>query len=174
MDKDVKVKPVNHCSLNICNRNGKPIATAPQVDGLFVLKRALESTEYTDIDESCLLALMTTGRASRHDAEKRMLWHRPLAHVSVKALGTFLTITDAPRMTWKCDCTCCIKCKLARKTFTLNTTFHASEPLQLVHSDLCGPLEAAIGGASYMLRFIHNAMRRPDEYTFMFKSQALD
>jgi len=37
MDKDVKVEPVNHYSLNLYNRHGKLIATAPQVDGLFIL-----------------------------------------------------------------------------------------------------------------------------------------
>ena len=90
MDKDVKVEPVNHYGLNLYNCHGKLIATAPQVDGLFVLDRVLdrapESTEYTDIDDSCLLALKTTGHASRHDAEKRILQHRCVAHVSLKAL----------------------------------------------------------------------------------------
>jgi len=76
MDKDVKVEPVNHYSLNVYNRHGMLIATAPQVDGLFVLDRAPESTEYTDIDDSCLLALKPTGHASRHNAEKRMMCHR--------------------------------------------------------------------------------------------------
>ena len=76
MDKDVKVEPVNHYGLNLYNRQGKLIATAPQVDGLFVLDRALESTKYTNIDDSFLLAHKTTGHASLHDAEKRMLWHR--------------------------------------------------------------------------------------------------
>jgi len=33
MDKDVKVERVNNCGLNLYNRHGKLIATAPQVDG---------------------------------------------------------------------------------------------------------------------------------------------
>jgi hypothetical protein len=136
MDKDVKVEPVNHYGLNLYNCHGKLIATAPQVDGLFVLDRAPESTEYTDIDDSCLLALKTTGHASRHDAEKRILWHRRLAHVGLKALEILPTITDAPKMTGKYDCESCIKCKLARKPFTPNTTSRATEPLQLGHSDI--------------------------------------
>jgi hypothetical protein len=73
MDKDVNVEQVNHYSLNLYNHHRKLIVTAPQVDGLFlldrVLDRASQSTEYTDIDDSCLLALKTTGHASRHDAE---------------------------------------------------------------------------------------------------------
>ena len=96
-DKDVKVEPVNHYGLNLYNCHGKLIATAPLVDGLFVLDRVLDqapgSTEYTDIDnDSCLIALKTTGPSSRHDDETWMLWHRRLAHVSLKALEILRTL----------------------------------------------------------------------------------
>jgi hypothetical protein len=36
VDIDVKVEPANHYGLNLYNRHGKLIATAPQVDGLLV------------------------------------------------------------------------------------------------------------------------------------------
>jgi len=177
MDKAVKVELVNHYNLNLYNSNGKFIATALQVDGLFVLDRVLdrapESTEYTNIDDSCLLALETTGHASRHDIEKRMLWHHRLAHIGLKALEILLTITDAPRMTGKCDCESCIKCKLTRKPFT-PTTSRATGPLQLVHSDICGPLETAIGRGRYMLLFIDDTTRHTDEYILKYKSEALE
>jgi hypothetical protein len=108
IDKYVIVEPVNQYGLNLDNRHGKLIATAPQVDGLFVLDRVLEreSTEYTDIDidkDSCLRPLMTTGHASRHDAEKRKLRYRRLAQVGLKAMEFLPTIADTPRMTGKCD-----------------------------------------------------------------------
>jgi hypothetical protein len=75
MDQDVKVEPVNHYGLNLYHCHGKLIATAPQVDGNFILDRVLnrESTEHTNVDDSCLLALKTTGHVSRQNAEKRML-----------------------------------------------------------------------------------------------------
>jgi hypothetical protein len=101
MDKDVKVEPVHHYGLDHFNEHGRLIATPPQVEGLFVLDpvQERESTEYTDIDDSCQLAHYTTGHASQHDAEKRMLWHHRLAHVGLKALEIVPTITDAPEMT---------------------------------------------------------------------------
>jgi hypothetical protein len=80
MDNDVKVEPVNHYGLNLGNPYGKLIATAPEVDGLFVQNRVLdgarELTEYSNINNyRCLLELKPTGHASLHDAEKRMLLH---------------------------------------------------------------------------------------------------
>jgi hypothetical protein len=63
------------------------IATAHQVDGLFVLHRAPESTKYTNIhNDSYLLALTMSGHAYRHDAEKRILWFRCLVHFGLNAL----------------------------------------------------------------------------------------
>jgi hypothetical protein len=78
------------------------IAIAPQVDGQFILDPALESTEYTDIDDRCLLAPKTTGHRSRHNAEMRMYWHCRLAHVGFKALKILQNVvSDVPTMTGK-------------------------------------------------------------------------
>ena len=145
IDKDIKVEPVNQYGLSLYNRHGKLIANAPDVDRLFVVDQAPESTEFTDIHDSWLRALKTTGHGSRQDAEKRMLWPRRLAHLGLKAFEILATITDPPRIPGKCDCPSCIKCKLARKPVT-PTTSRATQPLELGHSDICGPLETAIGG----------------------------
>jgi hypothetical protein len=179
MDKDVKVEPVNHCSLNLYNGRGKLIATAPPVDGVFdldrVLDRSPESTESNNIDDSCLLELKTTGRASRHNVKKRMLSHCRLAHVGLKALEILpKIITDVLTMTGKCDCNSCIKCKLTRKPFTPNTTSRDSEPLQLAHSDICGLMQTAIGGGRYMLLLLDDPTRHPDVYILKYKSEDLE
>ena len=175
MHKDIKVEQVNHCSLNLYDRHGKLIATAPRVDGLFLPDRATESTEHTDIDDSCLHALKTTEHASRHDAAKRMLWHHRVAHVDLKALEILpMVVADTRKMTGKCDCDSCIKCKIARNPFTPNTTSRATEQLQLVHLDICGPLETAIGGGRYMLLFIDDTTRHTDEYILKYESEALE
>jgi hypothetical protein len=87
VDKEVYVEPVNHYSLDLYKCSGNLIATAPQVDGLFVLDPIPDWawTEYSDINDSWLLALTTTGHASWHNAGKRMLWQRHLTHVCLKA-----------------------------------------------------------------------------------------
>jgi hypothetical protein len=76
-------------------------------------------------------------------------------------------------MTGKGDFESCIKCKLDPKPFT-TTTSRATKPLQLVHSDICGPMEPAIGGGRYMLLFIDDATRHMDEYILKYKSEALE
>jgi len=104
-----------------------------------------------------------------------MLWHHRLAHVSLKALEILpKVVADAPKMTGKCNCESCIKCKLTRKPFPPNTTSQATQPLQLVHSDICGPLETAIGGGQYIPLFIDHATRHMDEYILKYKLDALE
>jgi hypothetical protein len=175
MDTDVEVEPVNHYGLNLNNRNCKLIATAPQIDGLFVLDRVLdlELNEYPDIDDRCLLALETSGHASWNDEQKRILWYRCLAHIGLKALEIFTTISHAPKMTGMSNCEGCIMCKLAPKPIA-PTTSCATEPLQLVHSDLCSHLETASRGGRYMLLFIADAMRHTDPYILKYKSEVLE
>jgi len=174
MDKDVNVEPVNHYGLNLSNHDGQ-FTTAPRSDGIFVLNLALESTEYPEVNNvSWLLVPKTTGHASRHNAEKRILWHRRLAHIGLKALVILLkVIADALKTTRKCDCKSCIRCQWARKPFT-PTTSGAIEPQQLVHSDLCGPLETAIRGGHYMPLFIDDNTSHTDEYILKYKSEALE
>jgi len=143
VDRHLKVEQVDHYGLNLYNRHRVLIARTPQVDGLLVPDRFLdrESTEHTDIDDSCLLALNTTGDASWHDVEKRMLRHRRLPHIGLKALEILPKVfADSGKMTGKCHCESCIKSKSARELFTPNTTSCTTEPLHLVHSDICDPL----------------------------------
>jgi hypothetical protein len=95
----------------------------------------VELTKYTIIDNNNnrLLALQTSGDAAWHNAEERMLWHRSLVHVSRKALEILpKVIANTLKMTRKCDCKSCIKCKLVRKLLT-PTTSRATEPRHLVH-----------------------------------------
>jgi hypothetical protein len=82
-------------------------------------------------------------------------------------------VADAPVMTRMCDCESSIKCKMTRKLFTPNSTSRAIEPLQLLHSAICGPLETAITGGRYMLLFIDDATTLTDDYILKEKLEAL-
>jgi hypothetical protein len=130
---------VNHNSVNLKNCHCKLIATAPQVDAQFLENRVLnqfpESTQFTDsVNDSCLLVHMLTDHATQHDAEMQMLRQHSLVHVCLKALKIlWKVVADAAEITRKCNCETCMQRKLTQWPFTLNTTSHARQPLQLVH-----------------------------------------
>jgi hypothetical protein len=104
-----------------------------------------------------------------------MLWHHRLAQIGLKAFKILpQVIADASKMTGKWDCESYIKSKLTRIRCTPNTTSHTTKPRQVVHSDICHPLETAIGGGRYMLLFISDARRHTDEYMLKYKTEALE
>ena len=52
-------------------------------------------------------------------------------------------------------CRTCIKGKIKKATFPVGESKRAKEPLNLVHSDVCGKLNArTMGGAEYFLTFV--------------------
>jgi hypothetical protein len=85
----------------------------------------------------------------------------------------FAELADALKMTGKCDCESCIKCQYHEQPFTLNTTSQATERLQLLHSDICDPLETPIGGGRYVLLYIDGPTRDSDVYIVLSKLEAL-
>ena len=56
-------------------------------------------------------------------------------------------------------CDSCLEGKMTRKSFT-GKGLRAKTPLELVHSDLCGPMNVkARGGYEYFISFIDNYSR---------------
>lgn len=138
----------------VINSEGEVIATAVLDKGVYQLNTSTPSTPI----EKCALA-----------AEKdTTLWHRRLAHLNRKSmielprmvlgLGTEdVQISNEP-------CETCVTGKQARFPFR-TSKYRASEPLELVHSDICGPMETpSLGGNKYFLTFIDDFSR----YTFVY------
>jgi hypothetical protein len=77
-----------------------------------------------------------------------------------------------PVLTGKCHCDSYIKGKNARKPFA-PISKRARKLLELIHGDICSPVERAIGGGHYMLLFIDDATRWTACYILAYKSEAL-
>lgn len=105
------------------------------------------------------------------------LWHRRLGHInriSMKiardktATGIkFIDTNPEP-------CIICLKGKQHRLPFIKSNT-RAMKSLQLIHSDLCGPMEnTSIGGSRYFLTFIDDHTRKVFVYFLSSKEQTLE
>ena len=70
-------------------------------------------------------------------------------------------------------CEPCLACKTKRKPF--GNASHASYPLELVHSDICSPMNLrADHGALYFITFIDDYSCFGYVYVISHKSKALD
>lgn len=84
--------------------------------------------------------------ANSNDKHKKIeniaLWHRRLAHASIPKLNFLLK----QKLDTKMNCVTCAKGKHAKTPFN-HTGQRATELLDLIHSDVCGPMSVnSIGG----------------------------
>jgi hypothetical protein len=89
------------------------------------------------------------------------LWHRRLGHIGYSSLkkmmnkgmveGLPVTAEDVEAAKEICDV--CNKTKLTRLPFPASTT-KTTAPLELIHMDLCGPMEESLGKSKYMATFL--------------------
>ena len=102
---------------------------------------------------------MTTAYAAR--AETPELWHRRLGHLGydnlskLQSMVTGINISPADIKSASTDtCTACTLGKQHRLPFGTSTTV-TSKPLELLHTDLCGPMPVTShGGNSYFITLL--------------------
>lgn len=117
----------------------------------------------------CMLAAKKTNA---------MLWHRRLGHINFQGLKKMrdvavngIEFTDDDTLVKRCEV--CAKAKHARKPFVPSET-HTKNLLEIIHSDLCGPMEnRSISGSRFMLTFIDDFSRKVFVYFLEQKNQVL-
>jgi hypothetical protein len=72
-------------------------------------------------------------------------------------------------------CEACIEGKHQRTSFPKDEASRASKLLELVHSDVCGPMKTASrGGARYIVSFIDDFSRKTHVYLLKVKGEVFD
>nr|AAV88069.1 hypothetical retrotransposon [Ipomoea batatas] len=104
------------------------------------------------------------------------LWHKRLGHMSVKGIDYLAKKSKLSGVKEaKLDkCVHCLAGKQRRVSFMSHPPTRKSEPLDLIHSDVCGPMKVrSLGGASYFVTFIDDYSRKLWVYTLKHKSDVL-
>lgn len=126
------------------------IAEAIQISGLYVLK-----TEH----RACI------GIQSAHSPLCQHMWHRRFGHRELAAikdlenkdLASGIKIVDCGI---KEVCDHCVKGKMTRKPFPKETTHKTKAILDLIHTDVCGPMQTSTpAGKRYLLTIIDDYSR---------------
>ena len=119
--------------LSIFERDGCLLTKVQRIEGrLYLLKLSI-------IDQ----CLITT-----EDSSEDWLWHSRLGHLSFhklkemskKKIADGLPTINVPNKL----CTSCIAGKHHRTPFPKFSTYRAIEPLELIHTDICGPISPLI------------------------------
>ncbi|KAL6287822.1 hypothetical protein ACE6H2_012212 [Prunus campanulata] len=111
--------------------------------------------------------------------ESSWLWHRRYGHLNYLSL-MLLQEKDMVQGLPKLQeaekvCSGCAIGKSHRSSFNKEKVWRASQPLELIHSDICGPMQTVtLGGNRYFLTFIDDHTRMCWLFFLQYKSQALN
>lgn len=152
--------------------NGCSIKTA---DGAILVVGELVGGQYRlKLAEECL---SVTGN---HGVNCQHTWHRRMGHcdvsvvnaIVVKDLATGIELSDCGE---RIVCECCLKGKLVRKPFPQVLERKSKRPLDIIHTDLCGPMEHPTpSGNRYFITLIDDFSRFCVVFLLKSKDEAAD
>jgi hypothetical protein len=110
--------------------------------------------------------------------EGAMLWHERLGHLnmaSLKELDAMVDGMNLKEVPLHHICERCIKGKHQLTSFPKDGTTRASQLLEIVHIDVCGPMTTTLhGGARYFLTFIDDFSKKTHVYFLKAKGEAFE
>lgn len=145
------------------SKNGKIVATAKLINGLYKMQQ---------VDQ------VMVAHDNTHKENCIHQWHRRLGHRDFEALKklkrdnlvTGIVMTDCG-IEERCEC--CLQGKMARAPFPLVPIKKTKQPLDLVHTDICGPVaQASKGGKRYVLTLIDDYSDYSETHFLQEKSEA--
>lgn len=119
---------------------------------------------------SCLQVMVTNDSS---------IWHARLGHINYENIRLMVNkelVTGIPKIDiTKKTCVSCLLGKHARRSFPSATTFRASKKLELLHADLCGPINPpTIGRNRYVFVVIDDYSRYMWTMLLKEKSEAFE
>ena len=110
--------------------------------------------------------------------DDNVLWHHRYGHLGYdnlkllcsKSMVNGMTLNTQEQIVRECEG--CAVGKQNRQPFPKKSTHHSTEPLELIHSDVCGPMNiASVGGSRYFVTFIDDYSRYTAVYMMKNKSE---
>ena len=88
------------------------------------------------------------------------LWHNRLGHMSQAGLDRLMAVGHIPKLQAKTDF--CEHGRYEKQTWSSHSLHYETvrQPLELVHTDICGPmLERSLGGSQYFITFVDDSRK---------------
>ena len=150
-------------------RNGSHMAEVARVGNMYVVRSSAAIPAVFSLQDTTV----TEGN------EIASLWHYRLGHLGMGAVAKMSILADGVSSISlsqdHCICEACRYGKMTRRAFpTLLRTSRAAVVLDIVHSDIMGPMEVpSISGARFILLFVDDRTRYKHCFILKRKSDAL-
>ncbi|CAJ2647569.1 unnamed protein product [Trifolium pratense] len=120
-----------------------------------------------------------TGCSTHMSSREEWLWHYRMGHLNFKDLTVMQRqnmVTGLPKIEMPEEmCEDCIQSKQHRHSFSKDALSKTKSVLEVVYSDVCGPMQVdSIGGNKYFVSFIDDFSRKMWTYLISKKSDVLD
>lgn len=155
---------------DMCNilKKNSVIARASRIKGVY----RLECVTNSALQVNC-------SNQSAHEMRSALLWHQRLGHLSGAGMCKLLDISSGLNYSKACcqlpDCVTCIQGKQTVKSFPSGEAKRANNLLELIHSDVCGPMQVTSwGGARYLVTFTDDFSRKTVGYLIKNKNEVLN
>src|SRR3984885_14576424 len=158
----------NKCSII---KSKETIAVAEDKNGLFEL-RIKEQTNEAKETNMAQVAQSCTGCIH--------VWHNRMGHRNSQAILNMVNQSKASWIAIKAcnytkECECCIQSKMTRKAFPKKSESKTTEILDLIHTDVCGPMQTVTpGGKKYFMTMIDDYSKYTEVYLLSNKSEVPD
>jgi hypothetical protein len=118
------------------------------------------------------------ANVAKSSNERATLWHQILGHLNMASLTRLEKMVNGmnlKKMPLHHVCEACIEGKHQRTFFPQDDATMASKLLELVNSDVCGPMKTtSYGGARYFITFIDDFLRKNHVYLLKAKGKVFD
>eukprot|EP00253_Pinus_taeda_P009530 PITA_09530 len=132
-----------------------------------------------DLKNKIEIAAVTQEAFQSVPKDENWLWHLRFGHLNFGGLNLLSRkeMVKGLPLIEKPDSLCegCILGKQHRESFPSGKSIRAKAPLEIIHSDLCGPMQAAsLAGSQYFLTFIDDFTRKTWVYFLKNKSEVFE
>lgn len=148
---------------------------------IFVSKNKKNQTVMTATKENGLYYVTSDNIniANTANDDNMTSWHRKLGHINerdLKLIDKKNRVKGVQLMNGKLPtCETCIKGKMTQLPYASVEGPQSSEPLELIHSDVCGPMRVeTLVGSRYFLTFIDDFTKYCCVYFIAHKNEVLD
>lgn len=169
----VSVRKIDQSGCFICFGGGTCVIELGE--GALLATGHLQSDDLYHLDLQSAQAHAVQSSSSFAKPSQTYLWHLRLGHTNYRKLVHMYKHKMVDGLTLdKLDdigvCKSCVLSKHKRTPFPTDASTRATAVLQLVHSDVCGPLPKSLGGKEYFLTFIDDYTRFCVVYFLRHKS----
>ena len=157
----------------IIKLNKRFICSSTLMDNVYIINPVSPSLQQNELNNTNVLPCK---RKEPSQMNQTYLWNLRLGHINLKLVSRLVQNGPLGSLGLQALLVCesCLEGKITRRPFTAKG-YRAKEQLELVHSDLCGPMTIqASGGFEYFITLIDDYSRYGYIYLMRRKSEAFE